>query len=277
MMRQPGGSELALLTATLCPCFSRAYPPANRACTGPASGRVPPRRSGRAPIRRRARRAVCASSSLPGLAHYPGAGARLNQARVVVVDVPDARAHRPTDHLFRRVRREQGLQLTRISELLAEPCRPRLAAEDHRHSVVKLVAQFVRLFGGCHDTRRTPNTQSMAALHSSEHASKVSVSTTAASSLSLTCHASPISRPPGDISSTVDKVKHLLGMSLDQAYDILSWPAAELDPRRLSLQVQGAGDAHHLDHRRQGASRRQPRSRNCSGARTRCGAGADRE
>jgi hypothetical protein len=38
--------------------------------------------------------------------------------------------------------------------------------------------------------------------------------------------------------STADKIKHLLGMSLDQARDILSWPRAELDPLRLSLQVQ---------------------------------------
>jgi hypothetical protein len=38
--------------------------------------------------------------------------------------------------------------------------------------------------------------------------------------------------------STADKIKHLLGMSLDQAIHILSWPRAELDPLRLSLQVQ---------------------------------------
>jgi len=39
--------------------------------------------------------------------------------------------------------------------------------------------------------------------------------------------------------STADKIKHLLGkISLDQARDILSWPRAELDPLRLSLQLQ---------------------------------------
>ena len=35
-----------------------------------------------------------------------------------------------------------------------------------------------------------------------------------------------------------DKIKHLLGMSLDRAIEIVSWPLAECDPPRLSLQVQ---------------------------------------
>ena len=38
--------------------------------------------------------------------------------------------------------------------------------------------------------------------------------------------------------SIADKIKHLLGMSLDQALEIVSWPLAECDPPRLSLQVQ---------------------------------------
>jgi hypothetical protein len=38
--------------------------------------------------------------------------------------------------------------------------------------------------------------------------------------------------------STADKIKHLLGISFDHAPEILSWPRAELDPLRLSLQVQ---------------------------------------
>ena len=38
--------------------------------------------------------------------------------------------------------------------------------------------------------------------------------------------------------STADKIKHLLGMSLDRALEIVSWPLAECDPPRLSLQVQ---------------------------------------
>jgi hypothetical protein len=37
-----------------------------------------------------------------------------------------------------------------------------------------------------------------------------------------------------------EKVEHLLGMSLDQMHDILSWRAAELDPYRLSAQWQVA-------------------------------------
>jgi hypothetical protein len=38
--------------------------------------------------------------------------------------------------------------------------------------------------------------------------------------------------------STADKIKHLLGMSLDQAHDILSWPITEPNPLRRSLQAQ---------------------------------------
>jgi hypothetical protein len=38
--------------------------------------------------------------------------------------------------------------------------------------------------------------------------------------------------------SSAEKVEHLLGMSLDQMHDILSWQAAELDPYRLSVQCQ---------------------------------------
>jgi hypothetical protein len=38
--------------------------------------------------------------------------------------------------------------------------------------------------------------------------------------------------------STANKIKHLLGMSLDRALEIVSWPLAECDPPRLSLQVQ---------------------------------------
>jgi hypothetical protein len=49
----------------------------------------------------------------------------------------------------------------------------------------------------------------------------------------------PGQAPPGRRRfSTADKIKHLLGMSLDQVRDIVSWPRAELDPLRLSLQVQ---------------------------------------
>jgi hypothetical protein len=38
--------------------------------------------------------------------------------------------------------------------------------------------------------------------------------------------------------STADKITHLLGMSLDRAFEIVSWPRAGLDPLCLSLKVQ---------------------------------------
>jgi hypothetical protein len=38
--------------------------------------------------------------------------------------------------------------------------------------------------------------------------------------------------------STAEKVEHLLGMSLDRAAEILTWPLAELDPLQLSLRMQ---------------------------------------
>ena len=38
--------------------------------------------------------------------------------------------------------------------------------------------------------------------------------------------------------STAERVEHLLGMSLDRAAEILTWPLAELDPLQLSLQMQ---------------------------------------
>jgi hypothetical protein len=38
--------------------------------------------------------------------------------------------------------------------------------------------------------------------------------------------------------SPAEKLQHLLGMSLDRAAEILSWSPAELDPLRLSVQVQ---------------------------------------
>jgi hypothetical protein len=38
--------------------------------------------------------------------------------------------------------------------------------------------------------------------------------------------------------SPAEKVQHLLGMSLDDAHEILSWPIGELDPFRLSVRMQ---------------------------------------
>jgi hypothetical protein len=48
-----------------------------------------------------------ASSGLPGLTR---ANDRLDQARVIVLDVPDPRANGPGDHFLRRIGREQGFQ-----------------------------------------------------------------------------------------------------------------------------------------------------------------------
>jgi hypothetical protein len=38
--------------------------------------------------------------------------------------------------------------------------------------------------------------------------------------------------------SPAEKIEHLLGMTLDRAHEILSWPIAELDPFRLSVRMQ---------------------------------------
>jgi hypothetical protein len=38
--------------------------------------------------------------------------------------------------------------------------------------------------------------------------------------------------------SPTEKIEHLLGMSLDRCYEILSWSLAELDPLHLSLRMQ---------------------------------------
>ena len=38
--------------------------------------------------------------------------------------------------------------------------------------------------------------------------------------------------------SPPEKIEHLLGMSLDRCYEILSWPMTELDPLRLSVWMQ---------------------------------------
>jgi hypothetical protein len=38
--------------------------------------------------------------------------------------------------------------------------------------------------------------------------------------------------------SPAEKIEHLLGMTLDDMAEILSWPIAELDPFRLSMKLQ---------------------------------------
>ena len=45
--------------------------------------------------------------------------------------------------------------------------------------------------------------------------------------------------PPGWRNlSPPEKIEHLLGMSLDRCYEILSWPMTDLDPFRLSVWMQ---------------------------------------
>ena len=45
--------------------------------------------------------------------------------------------------------------------------------------------------------------------------------------------------PPGGRHwSPAEKIEHLLGMSLDRCYEILSWPMTDLDPFRFSVWVQ---------------------------------------
>ena len=102
------------------------------------------------------RRIPCKNSftaDLPNLklAHIQGGSLgnnhRLDQAWIIVFDVADPRAYRPACHLFRRVGREHGLEPPSIGRLLPESSRPGRRAEDHRHAVVKLRAQLVRVRG----------------------------------------------------------------------------------------------------------------------------------
>ena len=54
---------------------------------------------------------------------------RLDQIRIVVLDVPDARAHRPADHVVGRVGGEKCLQIRHVGRLLTQPVRPRLGLQ----------------------------------------------------------------------------------------------------------------------------------------------------
>ena len=60
--------------------------------------------------------------------------------RIVVLDVADARAHRPADHVIGRVGGQQRLELRQLGRLFAKPHRPGLRCEHHRHAVVQLGA-----------------------------------------------------------------------------------------------------------------------------------------
>src|SRR5262245_44231299 len=61
-------------------------------------------------------------------------------------------------------------------------------------------------------------------------------------------------KPPGwNRWSAAEKIEHLLGMSLDRCYEILSWPIDDLDPFRPF--GTDAGVARCLHDRRQGVPR----------------------
>src|SRR5690349_11517096 len=74
---------------------------------------------------------------------------RLDQRRVLVVDVAYAPIYWPDNHVFGRIRREQRLQCCWISRALAEPSRPIFDGKDDRHAVVQFGKQLVRR--GCDD------------------------------------------------------------------------------------------------------------------------------
>jgi len=78
-------------------------------------------------------------------------GDRLDQARIVIPDVADARAHRPADHIG-RVGGQQRLQIRHVGRLFAKPSRPCLGLEDHRHPIMDSGAQLVRRGGDDRET-----------------------------------------------------------------------------------------------------------------------------
>jgi hypothetical protein len=74
-------------------------------------------------------------------------GNRLDQARIVVPDVADARAHRPANHVIRRVGGQQRLELRHVDGFFAEPGRPCVGLQDHRHAIVDFGAELIRRGG----------------------------------------------------------------------------------------------------------------------------------
>ena len=63
------------------------------------------------------------------LAHALGSD-RLDQARVIILDVSDTRAHRPAGHLFGGKWRQQGFEFGRVGGFFAKPNRPGFGLED---------------------------------------------------------------------------------------------------------------------------------------------------
>jgi hypothetical protein len=63
-----------------------------------------------------------------------------DECRIIVLDVADARADRPANHVLGRIRRQQRLELRHIGWLFAEPCGPCIGLQHYGHPVVELSA-----------------------------------------------------------------------------------------------------------------------------------------
>jgi hypothetical protein len=116
----------------------------------------------------------------------------------------------------------------------------------------------------CLPARHAPATYSerWQAPRSSDSASSAYALRTAALSRSHACRQSPSFHPAGGTGRRQRRssIEHLLGISLDRCYEILSWPMTDLDPFRLSVWMQvwrvvfAIGIKAYLD----GSLRRQP-------------------
>ena len=76
--------------------------------------------------------------------NYNETGGRLDEARVVVLNIADADDHRPADHLIGRAGGEQRLELGHVGRMFADPHRPCLGLQNHGRQVMLFGAQFVR-------------------------------------------------------------------------------------------------------------------------------------
>src|SRR6202030_3517237 len=61
--------------------------------------------------------------NFPGQTGRLRRGDRVDQARIVIPDIADARADRPADHALGRVGAQQRLESRQVGRFLAEPCR----------------------------------------------------------------------------------------------------------------------------------------------------------
>jgi hypothetical protein len=64
--------------------------------------------------------------NLPGQTGRFRRGNRLDQARIVIPDIADARADRPADHVVGGVGGQQRLELRLVRRFFPEPYRPRI-------------------------------------------------------------------------------------------------------------------------------------------------------